>query len=185
MSKDPSVPYFELDYARALSRRLRDPKPSVAERSVERPSYLRFQAPRSAGSAPSFDAAALGQSLREVRNAWGATAWHTLLDGCTAAAGASGAFVMDSQGLVIATRGQLDHETAERLGGRLMLTLDQAAKMGDQARVVCVEVDAHWLTGLRGPNPNQQDVTLGILGEEPVGREARRVIADLLASIGG
>jgi hypothetical protein len=184
MSNVRNVPFFDLGYARALSRKLRESAPLPPERPVERPSFVRF--PRfAARAAPAFDAVALGQSLRDVQDAWGASAWHALLDGCTSAAAASGAFAMDGQGLVIATRGQVAQAQAERLGGRLMLTLDQAAKMSDHAGLVCVEVEGSWLTGIRARSKSGEEVTVGVLAAEPVARDARAAIAELMATIGG
>lgn len=185
MPNDPNAPYFDVAYARALSRRLRETKNPAPERAVERPAYSRFQSKQKEPKLPAFDAAAVGQSLREAAKTWGVAAWHALLDGCTAAANGKGAFLLDAQGLVIATRGDVDETFAETLGGRLMLTLDQAAKMGDNAGVVCIEIDSRWLTGIKSANPNLADLTLGIVGEDPVGRDARRSIAQLLESMGG
>jgi hypothetical protein len=185
MSNVRNVPFFDLGYARALSRKLRESAPVAPERPVERPSYVRFPRFASRSASPAFDAAALGQSLRDVSDAWGASAWNALLDACTSAAAASGAFAMDGQGLVIATRGQVDEAQAERLGGRLMLTLDQASKMSEHAGLVCVEVEGSWLTGIRAHSKSGEVVTVGVLAAEPVARDARAAIAELMATIGG
>jgi hypothetical protein len=185
MSNARNVPYFDLGYARALSRKLRDSAPVVAERPVERPTFVRFPRFALRAASPTFDAATLGQTLRDVSDAWGASAWHALLDASTSAAAASGAFAMDAQGLVIATRGDLDEAQAERLGGRLMLTLDQAEKMSEHSGVVCVEVEGRWLTGIRAPSKSGVQVTVGVLASEPVGRDARAAITQLMSTIGG
>ena len=183
MSNDRNAPFFDLGYARALSRRLRSAPPTSQERAPERPSFSRFARTRTA-PAPRFDAAALGASLRGVEGAWGASPWHALLDGATSAAQGAGAFAMDPQGLVIATRGEVDEALAERLGGRLMLTLDQAAKLGEHAGVVCLEIDGRWLTGLRCRSKSDEEITLGVLASEPIGREARAAIVELIGTIG-
>lgn len=183
MSTDRNAPYFDLSYARALSRKLRAAAaPSAADKPAERPGFMRFARPRGAGAA--FDAAALGASLRGVEDAWGASAWHALLDGCVKAGSGSGAFAMDDQGLVIAARGELDEPAAARLGGRLMLTLEQAAKLGQESGVVCIELDGRWLTGLRGRSKSGQEVTVGVLADEPIARDARTAITELVSTIG-
>lgn len=182
MPNDRNARYFDLGYAQSLARKLREKKaPVAAERGPEAPSYVRFQHDRRSGK--SVDTAALGQSLREARSAWGSSAWDVLLDGCTRASGGSGAFLLDAQGLVIAARGEVDEGSAEKLGARLLLTLEQAAKMGDSAGVVCMEVDGRWLSGLSAPQADHTALTLGIFAPEPLDREARRIIGELFASV--
>lgn len=185
MSTDRNAPYFELSYARALSRKLRAvSQTNGVERPPERPGFTRFTRGHDGRSSAAFDAAALGASLRGVEDAWGASAWHALLDGCVHAGSGSGAFAVDAQGLVIAARGDLDEALAARLGGRLMLTLEQAEKLGQESGVVCIELDGRWLTGLRGRSKSGQNVTVGVIAEEPIARNARTVITELLGTIG-
>jgi hypothetical protein len=182
MSNDPNEPFFELTYARSLSRSLRstDPASRQATAPTEAPRFSRFSRSARAGARSSFDADALVESLRNLRDAWGPSGWHVLLDGCLQACGASGAFALDPQGLVIATRGDLDPELVERLGARLTLTLDQARKMGESCRVVCVQVDGHWLTGLRADASGANALTLAVLSDEPLALAPRNTIDRLI-----
>ncbi len=168
----PRAPSSDLDLARSLSRRLREGRDAPGARIEPSPRYLRFDARRAAPETWLSPLSRLGAPF-------GAEVWNDLLDGCLAAADASGAFLMDAQGLVVATRGTMRQDVAEAVGGRLMGALDQIELIGTRAQstAVAIEIESGWLTGVRSTQ-----LTLALLAAAPVSRQARDVIEGLLAT---
>ena len=120
---------------------------------------------------------------RRHEQAFGSAFWLQLLDDCLVATGAKAAFLIDVQGLVVSTSG-MQAAQAEKLGGRLMIALDQAAAMNSQdsagARAaVSVELADQWLTGIRFPRDGVQ-LVLGVIGPRPLSTRKRRVVEDRL-----
>ncbi|MEZ4226220.1 MAG: roadblock/LC7 domain-containing protein [Polyangiaceae bacterium] len=170
----PSAPFSDLELAREVSRRLRSPRVGAAPRSEPSPRYVPFDARRFV-PATHWVAAPRGHRF-------GAELWNELLDGCLSAANAEAAFVMDGQGLVVATRGTMQADDAEAIGARLMVALDQAEEIGGAtgSYSVAIEFGGAWLTGLRLQLKDERSLTVGLVARAPLARESRDVIENLM-----
>ena len=106
--------------------------------------------------------------------------WDHLLDWCLTSAGARAAFVLEAQGLLVASRGLLPFEDVQGLGGRLMVALEQAGRMASEdgldGGAVSVELGGRWLSGFSLPFGGSQ-VTLALLSAEPIQAGLRTAIA--------
>jgi len=101
-------------------------------------------------------------------------AWETLLSWSLDAAGADLVFVMDWQGLVVAHLGEALPGQVERVGTRIIRSLDAAGRIediDDEVRAIHVDYGRLWVTGilvriegieftfgLIGPNRCREDV---------------------------
>lgn len=171
----PRAPSSDLELARSLSRRLRESRDAPTTKIEPSPRYLRFDARRAAPESWLSPLSRMGAPF-------GADVWNELLDGCLSAADATGAFLMDAQGLVVATRGTMKQDAAESIGGRLMGALDQIELIGSSTTAVSFEVDGGWLTGLRSTQKSASPLTLALLAPAPLSRAAREVVEGLLAT---
>jgi hypothetical protein len=114
---------------------------------------------------------------------FGGAAFGQLVQQGMTLAGAVVGFVVDAQGLIVARQGRVADEDAQALGARLVMALDQAARMGQgfgagQADVVVVAVGRGWLSGVRRRVP--EAVTIGVFGVHPLGASQAEVLAEAL-----
>ena len=108
------------------------------------------------------------------------------LETCLKATGSETAFVMDSQGLTLTSRGRLHSGEIEAVGTRLMIAFEQASSMdfaAGEVQSLLVEFDHLWLTGLRADAPSGRSFTVGLIGREPVGPSARGHIRECLGAL--
>ncbi len=170
-----SAPSSDLELARKVSQRLRQPRTAGRGPKAEpSPRYVQFDARQ-------FVPATHWVSGPRAQR-FGAEIWNELLDGCLSAADAEAAFVMDGQGLVVATRGNISADDAEAIGARLMVALDQAAEIGNRggSYSVAIEFDGSWLTGLRLHLHDAKSLTVGLVAHGPLSRDTREVIENLM-----
>lgn len=158
----------DLELARRISRRLRGQATSpTAGRTT--PAYIRF-------SAASFVAQAEPQSM------FGPAVWNEMLDRCNRESGSEVAFVMDSQGLVVASRGAMDSSLIEGIGARLLIAFEQADQMselGGGSQSIAIEIGKRWLTGFRVRRGEAQVLTVGVLGPRVVSRDTREALEQM------
>ena len=159
----------DLDLARRISRRLRGqaapPGPTRA------PGYIRF-------SAAGF-AARIEQS-----SPFGPAVWNEMLDRCNRESSSELAFVMDGQGLVVASRGDMDPALVEGIGARLLIAFEQADQMnelGAEPQSIAIEIGRRWLTGFRVRRGEGRTMTVGVLGPRVVSRDTRDALEQMLA----
>jgi hypothetical protein len=84
---------------------------------------------------------------------------------------------------VIAARGLVPAEQVQNFGARLLVVFEQADQMDatiPRCEAVTVELGSRHLTGLRGPGTAATRFTVGMLGPEPLSREARAAIDRIL-----
>lgn len=158
----------DLDLARHISRRLRGDT-SGPPRPGSR--YIRFSA---AGFAAPIDPA----------SAFGPAIWNEMLDRCNRESSAELAFVIDAQGLVVASRGPMDPALVEGIGARLLIAFEQAdgmAELGAATQSIAIELGRRWLTGFRVRRGEDHTFTVGVLGPRVVSRDTREAIDQLLA----
>lgn len=153
----------DIDIARNISRRLsgQSGKPQ-ASASL---GYIRFQASRFVPQSPQQPAALFGPAI-----------WNEMLALCVEQAHAELAFVVDDQGLVIASHGSEEASLIEGIGARLLIAFeqtDQMSALGDRAESIAIQMGRRWLTGLRMRIDESRPVILGVLGPEVVSQETR------------
>ncbi len=186
MPNENNVLFSDVDTARSLAQKLagREAASPVAE--GETPEFVSFRrAATPVGSSQPQGAPQVSPPpppLSDDSSGWGEGAWQQRLEWLAQTAEAKCAVVLDRQGLVIATHGDITPEKAQAWGGRLLLMLDQAAHIDDRhARCVCLEFDGEWLTGIAGTGPNHPEVAIAVLAQRPVADTIRVAFATLFS----
>lgn len=181
MSNKKSGSSFDLSRARELSEKLAPNRSAAPPKAVPKEGgYIRF----SAGSFQSFQKNASEPAPPTPREQFGPGLWNRMLDQCLAAAGAELAFVVDEDGLVVASRGVSDPSVSEGIGARLVVAFEQAAQMaevGATSQSIAIEFGERWLTGIRMRRGEAHVFTVGVLGPVVVTRETRRAMERILA----
>lgn len=158
----------DLELARRISRRLRG-QSTLPSQGRNAPQYIRF-------SAESF------VRLAEPQNTFGPAVWNEMLDRVNRESGSEVAFVMDAQGLVVASRGAMDASLIEGVGARLLIAFEQADQMselGGGSQSIAIEIGKRWLTGFRVRRGEGQVLTVGVLGPRVVSRDTREALEQL------
>lgn len=174
MAFDRSASSSDLENARRISQRLRGPRAPEAVPPPNAPGYIRFSAAMFVGGVPAAP----------PLERFGPAVWDALLEQASAAAGAELAFVIDAQGLVIASHGDVDPALVQGIGARLEIAFEQAdqmSEMGEAPQSIAIEFRDKWLTGIRIRRGEGQTFTVGVLGPNPAGREARLAMEPILA----
>jgi hypothetical protein len=178
MSAGNNDNFSDLKTAGRISHRLRGDDGDEAIEPESSPAYIAFRAPPAVAKpvmsaplpvlTPWVGADELGDS----------SGWASVLDWCSTALDADSAFVMDEQGLVVASCGVLDTDAAQGIGARLVLAFEQADRMDAAAdsQSIAIELGGSWLSGLRVPMAEQR-LTVGIVASRALGGEVRGTIA--------
>jgi hypothetical protein len=157
----------DLDQARRISQRLRGEATGPTQPG---PGYIRFSA---AGFATKV----------ETTSPFGPAIWNESLDRCNRESSAELSFVMDGQGLVVASRGEMDPALIEGIGARLLIAFEQAdgmAELGAATQSIAMEIGHRWLTGFRVRRTDRV-FTMGVLGPRVVSRDTREAMEQMLA----
>jgi hypothetical protein len=195
----------DLNRAREISRRLAErekrpaPKPAAAPAPGPAHRFSAEQVRAAAGlpappapaspaaSAPAASAPAPARAApppRPLPPLPAGGGWDALVAWCRSALLAESAFLIDDQGLLVASAGKIDAREAEGIGGRLVFTLEQADEMkGDalSARAITLEYGGSCLSGWRVPIAGGVSLTLGVLGARPPGPDAGAIVARAFA----
>ncbi|MBK9090951.1 MAG: hypothetical protein IPL90_18685 [Holophagales bacterium] len=177
MTSSPSDGSSDLEKARTLSKRLGPASPP----DVRPGGFIVFRRParHAVGAFPPPSppqAAAVGglsgvQTSPPMLPAFGARRWDLLTAWLRESVDGRAAFVMDSQGLLMALDGPLEVPEVENAGARLGLALLHAGKMFAESppflRLDVSVGDLH-LTGFELHEPGGSQFTVGILGPEPI-----------------
>lgn len=160
----------DLERARRASRRLSGvggPAPSSASLG-----YIRF-------SATPF----LAHRAAEADRSFGPAIWDQLLSICEERTSAELAFVVDGQGLIIASRGDQEPSLVEGIGARLLIAFeqtDQMSALGEPSESIAIQMGRRWLTGLRIRRGDDRPVIIGVLGPSVASQETREALEELL-----
>lgn len=174
MSSNKNGSSSDLERARRAARRLAGGSREGA--GTDSDGYVRF-------SAAPFESATREISRPAPPDHFGPALWNVMLDECMAAAQAELAFVTDDNGLVVASRGDMDTSLVQGIGARLIIAFEQAAQMaemGAASQSLAIEFGERWLTGLRIRRGESQVFTIGVLGRSVITREMRRNLEKLL-----
>ncbi len=199
MRGDRNVRSSDLDRARALSRQLRGKRTTVSDS----PHSTAAHAPPSEQAAfsgyLSDDGVPVTEaSVREDSNpaanfstdTLGSRLWNDILGECIELAGDAGAvaaFAVDMQGLAIAQVGEVAAGEIEATGSRLVIAIEQAARMESfaQQRPQSIQIDfgASWLTGIPVAGTNDMEIIVGIVSRDTTSGRARALISNLVGEV--
>ena len=177
MTSSPNAASSDLEKARALSRSLGAARPGESSRGgfivFRRPARRRERElqPADPSSCPEPEEESGVLTSPPLLPAFGARRWDLLTAWLRDSVGGRAAFVMDSQGLLMALDGPLEVPEVENAGARLGLALLHAGKMFAESppflRIDVSVGDLH-LTGFELHEPGGSQFTVGILGPEPI-----------------
>ena len=132
------------------------------------------------------DGATLDLDRLRVGQPFGSGEWSVFLDACLRASAGETAFAMDSDGLILASRGRLAREQATSVGTRLTAALDHSRRMeisGGGVQTALVEFEHQWLTGVAVEREPGKAYTIGVLAREPVPPSVRTDIRNTLTAL--
>jgi hypothetical protein len=176
--------YADLDDVRRLSRRLAGV--SVMPPRPRAPAPAPVPAPMVAPVPDDIPVVAMPDIMPSTSTAaalhgYGPSSTEALLSRAITLIGAAGGCIVDAQGLLVAHQG-LAAEVAQSLGGRLLLALDQVARLGsNELLVVTSAVKGHWVSGVR--LRGAEALAIGLVGQRPLGPEHQGPITALLGSV--
>lgn len=181
MQNSPLDDSYKLDSAAEIAARLvanRETR-DAAEEAPSAPTYVRFRAPATPASATPV-ATPEDMPFNWEPEMAGPAGWHVLLSRTQQAVHATGAFVVDPQGLVIACVGHVPGDGAEAVGSRLAFAFEQADRMGEvgtRSQAITIELGDHFLSGLRIAVCDEVRLVVGVCGNQPLSSETLRTLA--------
>jgi len=177
MTSSPSAGSSDLEKARTLSMRLGSASPPEGRPGgfivFRRPARRKEAEVPPAASPHTAEAGGESgvQTSPPLLPAFGARRWDLLTAWLRESVDGRAAFVMDSQGLLMALDGPLEVPEVENAGARLGLALLHAGKMFTESppflRLDVSIGDLH-LTGFELHEPGGNQFTVGILGPAPI-----------------
>lgn len=111
--------------------------------------------------------------------------WGILLTWCLEVTKSEAAFVMEDQGLVVASQGNLPAEQLDHAGARLVIAMEQTAAMdalGPIGGVMTIAIAEKWLTALRIPLDAGANLILAVIGDTPPPEFVRKVLVRSIAT---
>jgi hypothetical protein len=173
---DRNANSYDLHYARQVLARLLPKKPSGGEsKNIEATSaYTRLT--RKASSPPGVPSSTGAETA--VQDAPPAatpaapekfTCWEDCIAWCMQATRAEAAFVVDSQGFVIATRGRIPAHGFECTGAELVYAMDQLERIDPEAgNLLWIDLDYHKrrLVGFVTPAQESEYFVVGMVGPD-------------------
>lgn len=98
------------------------------------------------------------------------TAWEDCIAWCMQAMRAEAAFVVDSQGFIIATRGRVPSHGFECTGAELVYSMDQLERIDPEAGKlfwIDLDYDKHRLVGFVTPSEDMEHFIVGLVEPDP------------------
>lgn len=162
--------FDDIELARSISQRLsgRSGKPQTSASL----GYIRFSASR-----------LVSQQGQTAGSAFGPAIWNEMLRYCVESTRAELAFVVDDQGLIIASHGDAEPSLIEGIGARLLIAFEQTDQMGalgEPSESMTIQMGQRWLMGLRMRLDENRLVVLGVLGPEVISEETREALERFL-----
>ncbi len=115
------------------------------------------------------------------------TSWEDCLAWCTSLTRAEAAFVVDSQGFVIANRGRIPAEGFEGAGAEMICSIEQLQRIApDAGEVACVEIDfdRRRIVGFVAASGETDLYAVVLVAPEPLPKELKQgIIRQLVHSL--
>lgn len=162
--RDRSASSSDIAAASALSQALARRVVTAGAEASDRPAYVRIGRP-----APEA-AAGLAAPAPEIGT------WEAFLAWSLELTRAHAGFVVDSQGFVIASRGNVPRDGFEGIGAELCYAMDQLGRInpaGGALRLLELQFDANRLIGIRAEAGDLGTVLVGFQGTRSLSDETR------------
>ncbi len=105
--------------------------------------------------------------------------WESCIAWCMSATRAEAAFVVDSQGFVIASRGRIPSQGFEGAGAELICSIEQLERIApDAGRVLCVDMDfeKRRIVGFVAASEATPPYVVGLVAPEPLRIDTKNII---------
>jgi hypothetical protein len=182
MMRSHSARSYDIDAAGKLSRRLAGEEQPQERVSRVPPRYVRFRAGQQLVSSTEPPLPLLEDKTDPALPSLPLEAldtWDKLLEWSSAISRASAAFVVDSQGFVVAARGEAPGDGFVGVGADLCYAIEQLDRIEPEAgnlRSVDLEFSGQRMTVLKVENDEGQMVMISFVVPMPMRDEIRRVI---------
>lgn len=176
----PSVSLFDLEIAAELSRALREPRrehdPTPASLRARFGRSVAIPAPPAAVGGPSAHASELEHVSLD--------SWEVFLAWSLELTRSRAGFVVDSQGFVIASRGNVPKDGFDGIGAELCYAMDQLDKISPESgllRVLELGFTGSRITGVKISGEAFGPLVIGFLGSRPLTDDLRDEIVRQLS----
>jgi hypothetical protein len=106
--------------------------------------------------------------------------WESCIAWCMSSTRAEAAFVVDSQGFVIASRGRVPSQGFEGAGAELICSIEQLERVApDAGKILCIDVDfdKRRIVGFVATTQDTPPYVVGLVAPEPLRMEVKHKIA--------
>jgi hypothetical protein len=182
MMRSPSARSYDIEAAGKLSRRLAGEEQPQERVSRVPPRYVRFRAGQQLVSATEAPLPVLEEKTDPALPSLPLDAldtWDKLLAWSSDIGRASAAFVVDSQGFVVATRGDAASNGFVGVGADLCYAIEQLDRIEPEAgnlRSVDIEFSGQRMTALKVDNDEGQMVIISFVAPIPMSDDIKRAI---------
>jgi len=111
--------------------------------------------------------------------------WENCIAWCMSSTRAEAAFVVDSQGFVIASRGRIPSQGFEGAGAELICSIEQLERIAPEAgRILCVDMDfdKRRIIGFVASSDEMPSFVVGLVAPEPLRNETKHRITQQIVS---
>ena len=111
--------------------------------------------------------------------------WENCIAWCMSSTRAEAAFVVDSQGFVIASRGRIPSQGFEGAGAELICSIEQLERIAPEAgRILCVDMDfdKRRIIGFVASSEETPPFVVGLVAPEPLRNETKHRITQQIIS---
>ncbi|MDY0260887.1 hypothetical protein [Syntrophotalea acetylenica] len=175
--KDRNVNSYNLSYARQLLDAMaptRKPASKIDQPTDTRP-YVRLMPVQKPGNGEQATRPTETVSAEKTRPAFTEPSenfpdWESCIAWCIGITSAEAAFVVDSQGFIIATRGRIPSHGFECTGAELVFTMDQLERIDPEAgKLLWIDLDFNQrrLVGFITPVQNNEYFIVGLVAPDP------------------
>jgi len=105
--------------------------------------------------------------------------WESCIAWCMSSTRAEAAFVVDSQGFVIASRGRIPSQGFEGAGAELICSIEQLERIApDAGKILCIDVDfdKRRMVGFVATSEDTPPFVVGLVAPEPLRIEVKHKI---------
>jgi hypothetical protein len=109
--------------------------------------------------------------------------WESCIALCMSSTRAEAAFVVDSQGFVIASRGRVPSQGFEGAGAELICSIEQLERVApDAGKILCIDVDfdKRRIVGFVATSQDTPPYVVGLVAPEPLRMEVKHKITRLI-----
>jgi hypothetical protein len=158
---------------------------------LDAPNYSRLstgELPQSARQTRTTDVAANVTVAEEPEMAMqNFDSWESCIAWCMSSTRAEAAFVVDSQGFVIASRGRVPSQGFEGAGAELICSIEQLERVApDAGRILCIDVDfdKRRIIGFVATCEGTPPYVVGLVAPEPLRMEVKhKMVRQILGNL--